>query len=109
CERITGVEIGGKSLATITAAALVFRAAAAYLGLATNVSWPGPALSIPATPVIAGSGEPDSSRKPSAAATSESFIALCGQIVKESQRNSRFKAARTSSRQDKYPRPLPLQ
>src|ERR1035438_784389 len=67
-------EIAGKSSATITAAAAVVLAAAAYLGLATKVICPGPASSIPATPVISASGSAFSSVGPSADAISARFI-----------------------------------
>ena len=50
--------MAGKSSATMMAEALVLLAAPAYLGLATKVMCPGPASSIPATPVISVSGEP---------------------------------------------------
>src|SRR5580698_905100 len=66
--------MAGKSSATITAAALVVRAAAAYLGLATKVICPGPASSMPATPVISVSGEPFSSRAPRVEAIFASFM-----------------------------------
>src|ERR1019366_2913762 len=68
------VAIAGKSSATITAAAAVVLAAAAYLGLATKVICPGPASSIPVTPVISASGSAFSSVAPSAEAISASFI-----------------------------------
>ena len=51
-------EIAGKSSPTITAEALVVRAAAAYFGFETNVNSPGPACSIPLSPVISVSGRP---------------------------------------------------
>src|SRR5579863_3980931 len=68
------VASAGKSSPTITADALVVRAAGAYLGLETNVSSPGPACSIPLSPVISVSGEPFSRRAPSAEAIAESFM-----------------------------------
>ena len=45
-------ERAGKSSDTMTAEALVLRAAETYLGLEMNVSCPGPADSMPTTPVI---------------------------------------------------------
>src|ERR1700685_2376814 len=68
--------MAGKSSATITAAALVVRAAAAYLGLATKLICPGPASSMPATPVISVSGEPFSSRAPKVEAICPSFMMI---------------------------------
>src|ERR1035441_1628820 len=68
------VAMAGKSSATITAAAAVVLAAAAYLGLATKVICPAPASSIPATPVISASGSAFSSVAPIADAISASFI-----------------------------------
>src|SRR5580704_2349277 len=68
--------IAGKSSPTITAEAFVVRAAAEYLGLDTNVSSPGPARSIPLSPVISVSGDPFSKRTSSAAAIAESFIVV---------------------------------
>src|ERR1700722_4266565 len=50
--------MAGKSLATMTAAGLVSRAAAAYLGLATKVISAGPACSMPLRPLISVSGFP---------------------------------------------------
>src|ERR1700761_9271169 len=50
--------MGSKSSVTRTAPALVVRAYGVYFGLATKVSWPGPAFSIPSTPVISPSGSP---------------------------------------------------
>src|SRR5579863_8075882 len=67
--------ITGKSSATITAAAFVERAAAAYLGLETKVSSPGPACSMPFRPVISRSGEAFSRRNFRADAMAKSFIA----------------------------------
>src|ERR1700733_11057524 len=61
---------------TMTAEALVLCAAAAYFGFATKVSWPGPASSIPATPVISVSGEPFSRRTPSAEEICASLIGV---------------------------------
>jgi hypothetical protein len=61
---------------TITAEALVLRAAAAYFGFDTNVSSPGPACSIPLSPVISISGEPFSRRAPRAEAMAESFMMM---------------------------------
>src|SRR5690242_7430769 len=69
-----GAGTAGKSSETITAEALVVRAAAAYLGLETKVSSPGPACSIPLRPVISVSGEPFSRRRSSAAAMADSFM-----------------------------------
>ena len=68
------VGIAGKSSATMTAEALVERAAAAYLGLETKVSSPGPAWSMPLRPVISVSGEPLSRRASRAVVISESFM-----------------------------------
>src|SRR5271163_208546 len=64
----------GKFSATITAAALVKRAAAAYFGLATKVISPDPACSMPLRPVISVSGEPFWSRALRAEAIRESFM-----------------------------------
>src|SRR6266536_457406 len=69
--------IAGKSSPTITAVAFVERAAAAYFGLETKVSSPGPACSIPLRPVISVLGEPFSRRAPRAEAIAESFME-CG-------------------------------
>src|ERR1051326_7717026 len=66
--------IAGKSSLTMTAEALVVRAAAAYFGLETNVTSPGPACSIPFSPVISVSEEPFSRRTSSAEASAESFM-----------------------------------
>ena len=66
--------MAGKSSPTITAEALVDRAAAAYLGFDTNVNSPGPACSIPLSPVISVSGEPFSRRRFRAEAIAESFM-----------------------------------
>src|SRR5580704_14535529 len=74
--RTIGIARAGKSSATITADAFVVRAAAAYFGLATKVSWPAPASSIPATPVISISGEPFSRRAPSADTICASLIGV---------------------------------
>src|SRR5947207_1221380 len=68
--------MAGESSPTITAAALVERAAAAYLGFETKVSSPGPACSIPFTPVISESGEPFSRRTFRAEAIAESFMVI---------------------------------
>jgi len=65
--------IAGKSSPTITAEALVERAAAAYLGFETKLSSPGPARSMPFRPVISVSGEPFSRRACRADAIAESF------------------------------------
>ena len=70
--------IAGKSSPTITAEALVVRAAAEYLGFDTNVSSPGPACSIPFSPLISVSGDPFSRRTSSAEAIAESFIGMEG-------------------------------
>ena len=56
------VDRAGKFSATITADAFVVFAAALYLGLETKVSCPGPACSMPATPVISVVGEAFSTR-----------------------------------------------
>src|ERR1017187_1362942 len=77
------VEMAGKFSATITAEALVVFAAALYLGLDTKVSWPGPACSMPATPVISVSGEALSSRAFRAFAISASFMACLGNCSKQ--------------------------
>src|SRR5580698_10829234 len=50
--------MGSKSSVTRTAPAFVVRAKGVYFGLATKVSWPGPAFSMPSTPVISCSGSP---------------------------------------------------
>src|SRR5579864_5463173 len=68
------VERAGKSSETMTAEALVLRAAGTYLGFETNVSCPSPAVSMPATPVISVSGKPFSRRAPRVEAISESFM-----------------------------------
>src|ERR1700691_91570 len=68
--------MAGKFSATITAAALVLRAAAAYLGLATKVSSDGPACSMPLRPVISVSGAPLSRRAFSAETMRESFMRI---------------------------------
>src|SRR5579863_5925282 len=70
------VASAGKSSPTITADALVVRAAGAYLGLETNVNSPGPACSIPLSPVISVSGDPFSKRRVRAAAMADSFMEL---------------------------------
>ena len=66
--------MAGKSSATITAEALVSRAAAEYLGFATKVISPGPACSMPLRPVISVSAEPFSRRALRADAICESFM-----------------------------------
>src|SRR5260370_27101728 len=66
--------MAGKSSATITAEAFVVFAAVLYFGLDTKVSWPGPACSMPDTPVISVWGEVLSMRALRAAAISASFI-----------------------------------
>src|SRR5579863_6493526 len=58
----------------MTAEARVVRAAPAYLGFETNVRSPGPARSIPLSPVISVSGDPFSRRALRAEAMAESFI-----------------------------------
>src|SRR5208282_3738721 len=68
------VEMAGKFSATMTADAFVVFAAALYLGLDTKVSCPGPACSMPATPVISVSGEAFSRR---------GFMAVSRRIVAE--------------------------
>src|ERR1022692_2633166 len=79
--RSNAVGIAGKSSPTITAAAFVVRAAAAYFGLATKVTWPEPASSIPATPVISLSGEPFSKRAPNMEAICASFIEVSARVI----------------------------
>jgi hypothetical protein len=49
---------GPKEGSTRTAVACVVRARGVYLGLATKVSWPGPATSRPAAEVTSASGSP---------------------------------------------------
>src|SRR5579859_7569888 len=71
--------MAGKSSATITAEALVVRAAAAYLGFETKVRSPGPASSIPLRPVISLSGDPFSRRRSRAVARAESFMTMWDQ------------------------------
>src|SRR5580700_4360801 len=86
--RSIAVARAGKSSATMTADAFVLRAAAAYFGLATKVSCPAPASSIPATPVISVSGEPFSKRAPSAETICASLIGVLARtrpIVIEAQ------------------------
>src|ERR1700751_3772270 len=68
--------IAGKSSPTITAEALVERAAAAYLGFDTKVRSPGPACSIPLSLVISVSGEPFSRRRSRAEAMADSFMGM---------------------------------
>src|SRR5258708_9884532 len=75
----------GRRSATMPAEALVVFAAAVYLGLEIKVICPGPAVSMPATPVISVSGAPFSSRAPSAAAIAESFMESQQTIVTEWQ------------------------
>src|SRR5713226_4550728 len=60
-------------------------AAELYLGLDTKVSWPWPACSMPATPVISVSGEALSRLAFRAVAMSDSFMAVSG-IVAEGGR-----------------------
>src|SRR5947209_19066369 len=64
------------------AEARVVRAAAAYLGFEMNVSSPGPACSIPLSPVISVSGDPFSRRTCSAAAMAESFMDMSEDATK---------------------------
>src|SRR5579863_6352842 len=64
----------GKSSETITAEALVERAAPLYLGFETKLSSPEAACSMPLRPVISVSGEPFSRRAFRAEAMAESFI-----------------------------------
>src|SRR5581483_7590486 len=80
----------GKSSATITAPAVVVLAAAAYLGLETNVSCPAPASSMPATPLISNSGEPFSRRAPNEDAISPSFM-LCAPTPQQAPIVTRLK------------------
>src|SRR5215469_12802384 len=82
------VAMAGKESATITAEADVVLAAAAYLGFATKVICPGPASSIPATPVISVSGLAFSSVDSSADAISESFMVATG-FLGDARRASR--------------------
>src|SRR5271166_1235231 len=77
------VGMAGKLSETITAEALLVFAAALYLGLETKVSWPSPACSIPATPVISVSGEALSMRASRVDAMSASFMVVSGGIVAE--------------------------
>src|ERR1700677_1794698 len=56
--RRVAAAIGSKFSVTRTAPALVGRANGVYFGLATKVSCPGPAFSIPSTPVISCSWSP---------------------------------------------------
>src|SRR5216684_4695039 len=77
--------MAGKFSATITADAFVVLAAELYLGLDTKVSWPWPACSMPATPVISVSGEALSRLAFRAVAMSDSFMAVSG-IVAEGGR-----------------------
>src|ERR1700722_15708733 len=65
--------MASKSSVTSTAPAFVVRAKGVYFGLATKVSWPGPAFSIPSTPVISCSGSPWQVA-PSTRASSASFM-----------------------------------
>src|SRR5208337_4233238 len=81
--RSIAVEMAGKFSATMTADAFVVFAAALYLGLDTKVSCPGPACSMPATPVISVSGEAFSRRAFRAVAMSASFMAVSRRIVAE--------------------------
>src|SRR5216683_6144044 len=73
--------MAGKFSATITADAFVVLAAALYLGLDTKVSWPWPACSMPATPVISVSGEALSRLAFRAVAMSDSFMAVSGIVA----------------------------
>src|SRR5882724_8092450 len=75
--------MAGKASSTMTADALVVFAAAAYFGLATNVTCPAAASSIPATPIISVSGEPFSNRASSADASSASFIGNSPECVSD--------------------------
>src|SRR5271163_4441805 len=88
------VDSAGKFSATMTADAFVVLAAALYLGLETKVSWPGPAFSIPATPVISVVGDALSSVAFRAVAISASFMAVSGNC-----------SGREKSRQDRRGRP----
>src|SRR5437016_13214818 len=64
----------GKFSSTIMAEARVVRASGAYLGLETNVTWPGIAVSIVAMPNISTSASAGSSRAPIRLANSQRFI-----------------------------------
>src|ERR1700675_2451554 len=75
--------MAGEFLATITADAFVVSAAALFLGFDPEVSWPGAACSIPATPVISVLGEALSMRAFRAFAMSASFMAVSGEIVSD--------------------------
>src|SRR6266478_7805661 len=80
-QRSIPVEMAGKFSATMTAEALVVFAAALYLGFDTKVNWPGPACSMPATPVISVLGEAFSRLAFRALAMSDSFMAVSRGIV----------------------------
>ena len=80
--RSVAAVIAGKSSATITAEALVVRAACAYLGFDTNVNSPGPASSIPLSPLISISEDGFSRRACNAEAIAESFMSLGGDANK---------------------------
>src|SRR5580704_2606811 len=75
------VEIAGKFSATMTADAFVVFAAALYFGFDRKVSWPRPACSMPASPVISVSAEALSRRALRAVAMSASFMAVSWRIV----------------------------
>src|ERR1017187_3297013 len=77
--RRVAAAIGSNAGSTRTAVACVVRASGVYLGLATKVSWPGPATSRPAAEVISASGSPWRVA-PRCAARVESFM---GRIVEE--------------------------
>src|SRR6266576_2916351 len=91
--------MAGKSSETITADARVVLARDPYLGLEMNVSSPGPAVSIPATPVISVSGGLFSRRAPSLEAISASFM-RCAIIVRESDQAASNAALRSITRCD---------
>ncbi len=65
--------------------ALVVRARPAYLGLETKVTWPGPAVSIPATPVISAMESPWTEAPRYAASSANFMVVIVAKNGKEGQ------------------------
>ena len=73
--------MSGKVGSTRTAVARVVRARPAYLGLETKVRWPGPASSMPATPVISAVGSPWREAPRYAASSANFMVVIVAEVV----------------------------